>query len=102
MTLDIDQYFLLTLYPTAAIFGIGFFAKKVKIREPLKYVLQASSSLTFSMIYFVLVPNGGAQGLVVVLFIFGILLLFMARKYMVHPEEEEYRDRPTNSANESL
>lgn len=102
MTLDIDQYFLLTLYPTAAIFGIGLFAKKIQIRESLKYVMQASSSITFSMIYFVAIPNGGAQGLTVVLFIFGILLLYMARKYMVHPEEEEYRDRPENSVDKSL
>ncbi|MGC1931127.1 MAG: hypothetical protein WA667_19330 [Candidatus Nitrosopolaris sp.] len=98
---DIDQYILFTIYPAAAIFGLGFFAKKAKIGESLKYVFQASASIIFSIIYFEAVPNGGAQGLAVVLFIFGILLLFMARKCMIHPETEGHRERTSASTNET-
>ena len=98
---DIDQYILLTIYPCAAIFGLGFFAKKAKIRESLKYVFQASASIIFSIIYFEAVPNGGAQGLAVVLMLFGILLFFMARKYMIHPEPEAHQQRTSASSNDT-
>lgn len=101
MELDIDQYILLTIYPSAAIFGLGFFAKKAKIRESLKYVFQASASIVFSIIYFEAVPNGGAQGLAVVLLIFGILLFLMARKFMIHPEKEAHLKRTSPSSNDS-
>ena len=93
MELDIDQYILLTIYPSAAIFGLGFFARKAKISESLKYVLQGAVSIIFSIIYFEAVPNGGAQGLAIVLFFFGILLLFIARKYVIHPETEGRQER---------
>ena len=98
---DIDQYILLTIYPCAAIFGLGFFAKRAKIRESLKFVFQASASIIFSIIYFEAVPNGGAQGLAVVLLIFGILLFFMARKYMIHPETEVHQERTSTSTNDT-
>jgi len=101
LELDIDQYILFTIYPAATIFGLGFFARKAKISESLKYVFQASASIIFSIIYFEAVPNGGAQGLAVVLFLFGILLFFMARKYFIHPETEGRQERNTASANES-
>ena len=101
MEVDIDQYILFTIYPAATIFGLGFFARKAKISESLKYVFQASASIIFSIIYFEAVPNGGAQGLAVVLFLFGILLFFMARKYIIHPETEGRQERNTASANES-
>jgi len=101
LALDIDQYILFTIYPAATIFGLGFFARKAKISESLKYVFQASASIIFSIIYFEAVPNGGAQGLAVVLFLFGILLFFMARKYIIHPETEGRQERNTASANES-
>jgi hypothetical protein len=97
---DIDQYILLTIYPCAAIFGLGFFAKKAKIRESLKYVFQASASIIFSIIYFEAVPNGGAQGLAVVLMLFGILLFFIARKYMIHPPEA-HQQRTSTSSNDT-
>ena len=99
--LDFDQYILLSIYPCAAIFGIGFFAKKVKIRESLKFVFQASASIIFSIIYFEVVPDGGAEGLAVVLLIFGVLLLFMARKYIIHPESEVPRERTSTSSNDT-
>jgi hypothetical protein len=101
LALDIDQYILFTIYPAATIFGLGFFARKAKISESLKYVFQASASIIFSILYFEAVPNGGAQGLAVVLFLFGILLFFMARKYIIHPETEGRQERNTASANES-
>jgi len=100
LELDIDQYILLTIYPAAAIFGLGFFARKAKISESLKYVFQCSASIIFSIIYFQAVPNGGAQGLAVVLFLFGVLLFFMARKYVIHPETEGRQERNAASANE--
>ena len=101
MALDIDQYILFTIYPAATIFGLGFFARKAKISESLKYVFQASASIIFSILYFEAIPNGDAQGLAVVLFLFGILLFFMARKYMIHPETEGRQERNTASANDS-
>jgi hypothetical protein len=101
LALDIDQYILFTIYPAATIFGLGFFARKAKISESLKYVFQASASIIFSILYFEAVPNGGAQGLAVVLFLFGILLFFIARKYIIHPETEGRQERNTASANES-
>jgi hypothetical protein len=84
------------------IFGIGFFAKRVKIRESLKFVFQASASIIFSIIYFEAVPDGGAEGLAVVLLIFGVLLLFMARKYIIHPESEVPRERTSSSNDTSI
>ncbi|HET7149706.1 MAG TPA: hypothetical protein VFI73_14560 [Candidatus Nitrosopolaris sp.] len=101
MVLDIDQYILFTIYPTLAIFGLGLFARKAKMGESWKYVFQASTSIVFSIIYFEAVPDGGAQGLAVVLFLFGILLFFMARKYMIHPEPKGHDERTATSANES-
>ena len=85
--IDIDQYILFTIYPSIVFFGLGFIAKKNKIRESIKYTLQAITCVIFSIAYFVAVPNGGAQGLALVLAMFGALLFFMARKYTIHPEE---------------
>jgi hypothetical protein len=84
--IDIDQYLLFTIYPSVVIFGIGFLAKKGKMRESIKYILQGLTCIVFSLAYFVAVPNGGAEGLAIVLAIFGILLFFMARRHIVHPE----------------
>ncbi len=94
MTPDIDQYILLTIYPAGVIFGLGFLASKASFGEILKYTLQGCASILFSIIYYFTIPNGGAQGLAIVLFIFGVLLLFLARKHIVHPEVE---DRKTES-----
>ena len=59
------------------------------MRESRKYALQALICIIFSIIYFVVIPNGGAQGLAIVLAMLGVLLLIMARKYIVYPLEEE-------------
>jgi hypothetical protein len=85
--IDIDQYILFAVYPTVIIFGFGFLAKKNIICESIKYTLQAITCIIFSIAYFVAVPNGGAQGLAIVLAIFGVLLFYMARKYVIHPED---------------
>lgn len=86
MVLDLDQYILLTIYPTAAIFGLGLLARNAKLSESLKYFSQGSACIIISMIYYEAVPNGGAEGLAIVLLLFGISLLLMARKYIIQPE----------------
>jgi hypothetical protein len=44
------------------------------------YLLQAVTCIVFAVAYIFAIPNGGAQGLAIVLGMFGALLLFMARK----------------------
>ena len=90
--IDIDQFLLLTIYPSILFFGVGFIAKKTAMRESLKYALQALICIIFSIIYFVVIPHGGAQGLAIVLAILGVILLIMAKKYVVHPLEEEEKE----------
>jgi hypothetical protein len=96
--IDIDEYILLTLYPTIIIFGLGFAGKKKMIRQAAVYLLQASTSIMFSISYFLVVPNGGAQGLAIVLALFGVLLLFVARKYIIHPEAGQESPTTTSSS----
>jgi len=91
----------LTIYPTAVFFGIGFITKRTKLRESLSYTLQALVCIVFSAVYFIYIPRGGAQGLAIVLLLFGILLLFMARKFKIMPiEEEQKKDRVASSSDE--
>ena len=90
--IDIDQFLLLIIYPSIVFFGVGFIAKKTAMRESLKYALQALICIIFSIVYFVVIPHGGAQGLAIVLAILGIILLIMAKKYIVHPLEEEEKE----------
>ena len=87
--IDIDQFLLLTIYPSIVFFGLGFIAKKTTMHESLKYALQALTCIIFSIVYFVAIPNGGAQGLAIVLAMFGVILLIMARKHNVYPLEEK-------------
>ncbi|MEO9319994.1 MAG: hypothetical protein ABI361_04915 [Nitrososphaera sp.] len=86
--IDIDQFVLFTIYPAAAFFAIGFASKKTKMKQIVMYLLQAATCFGFSIAYFAFVPNGGAQGLAVVLAMFGVLLLFMARKQKIQPAEQ--------------
>ena len=65
------------------------------------FCFQAAVSIIFSIIYFEAVPDGGAEGLAVVLLIFGLLLLFMARKFIIHPEAEVPRERTSMSSNDT-
>ena len=81
--IDIDQFILLTIYPAAAFFAVGYIAKKTKMHAAKSYLLQALTCIVFAITYVFAVPNGGAQGLAIVLGIFGALLLFMARKQKI-------------------
>jgi hypothetical protein len=91
--IDIDQFILLTIYPTAVFFAIGLVAKKGMLSEVLKYALQGITCIIFSIVYFVGISHGGANGLAVVLAMFGVLLLFMARKQKIQPATSEDKAR---------
>jgi len=86
--IDIDEYVLLTIYPAAAFFAIGFIAKKTHMHPGTSYLLQAITCIAFAITYLLAVPNGGAQGLAIVLGMFGVLLLFMARKQKIQRPEK--------------
>ena len=81
--IDIDQFILLTIYPAAAFFTIGYVAKKTSMGAAKSYLLQAVTCIIFAIAYIFAIPNGGAQGLAIVLGMFGVLLLFMARKQKI-------------------
>ncbi|MFY9565560.1 MAG: hypothetical protein WAQ29_04355 [Nitrososphaeraceae archaeon] len=87
--IDIDQFILLAVYPTITFFIIGLIGKRLSIGEPLKYAIQASSSIIFAVVYFLAIPNGGAQGLATVLILFGAILFLMARKSLLHTKVDE-------------
>jgi len=86
--IDIDTYILLTIYPIITFFVIGFVGRKFNLNEALKYFFQGASCLLFALFYIVMIPRGGAQGLAIVLILFGILLLFMARKHKISPKDQ--------------
>lgn len=86
---DIVDYVLYTVYPTAAFFAVGLAARKTGMRQIYTYAIQSAVCFAFSIAYFVLVPLGGAQGIAVILAMFGALLLFMARKQKLQPEEKK-------------
>jgi hypothetical protein len=87
--IDIDLYILLTIFPAAVFFAIGFAAKKTKMPAAKSYLLQAITCIAFAVGYLFAVPNGGAQGLAIVLGMFGALLLFMARKQKIQQPEQQ-------------
>jgi hypothetical protein len=84
--IDIDQYLLLAIYPTVAFFTVGYIGKKLSLSDTLKYGLQSLTSFAFSVAYFIWVPNGNAQGIAIVLLLFGIILLVIARKHKLNSE----------------
>jgi hypothetical protein len=86
--IDIDTYILLTIYPIVSFFAIGYVGRKFNLNEALKYFFQGVSCLLFALFYIVMIPRGGAQGLAIVLILFGILLLFMARKHKISPKDQ--------------
>jgi len=86
---DIDQYLLLILYPSIAFFVTGFITKKKDVKKSITYTIQAIICFVFSISYYLLVPSGGAEGLALVLGLFGILLLILARKEKISPATEE-------------
>ena len=75
---DIDQFLLLAIYPTVAFFAVGYLGKKLSLSDFFKYGLQSLTSFA--------VPNGNAQGIAIVLMLFGILLLVIARKHKLDSE----------------
>lgn len=83
---DIIDYVLYTLYPTAAFFAIGMVAKKTNLRQLYVYIAQAAVCFAFAVAY-MFIPQGGGQGLAVILGMFGALLLFMARKQKLQAEK---------------
>jgi hypothetical protein len=87
--IDIDQFILLAVYPTITFFVIGIIAKRLIIGEPLKYAIQASNSIIFAIVYFLAIPHGGAQGLAIVLILFGGVLILMARKSLLYTKLDE-------------
>lgn len=82
------MFILLTIFPAAAFFAVGYLAKKTKMPQVRSYLLQGIICIAFSIAYSVAIPNGGAQGLAIVLGMFGALLLFMARKQKIHQPEQ--------------
>jgi hypothetical protein len=85
---DIVDFVLYTIYPTAAFFAVGLAAKKTGMRQIYTYAIQAAICFAFSAAYFALIPLGGAQGIAVILAMFGALLLFMARKERLKAEQK--------------
>lgn len=82
------DFVLYTIYPTAAFFAIGLFARKTGMKQLYVYVMQSAVCFGFSIAYF-FVPLGGAQGLAIILAMFGALLLFMARKQKLQAEHQK-------------
>jgi len=85
---DIVDFVLYTIYPTAAFFAVGLAAKKTDMKQLYTYIIQAAVCFAFSVAYFALIPLGGAQGIAVILAMFGALLLFMARKQKLKAEPQ--------------
>jgi L-lactate permease len=87
--IDIDQYILLIIYPSIAFFLMGFITKKKNVKKAITYTIQSIICFSFSIAYYLFIPHGGAQGLSLILGLFGVLLLVLARKEMVNPTAEE-------------
>ena len=89
---DIDQYLLLILYPSIVFFATGFITKKKEVKKSITYIIQAIICFVFSISYYLFVPSGGAEGLALVLGLFGILLLILARKEKINPSKDDDDD----------
>lgn len=87
--IDIDEYILLIIYPSIAFFTVGFISKKKEFSKVITYILQSIICFTFSIAYYFLIPRSGALGLALILGLFGILLLIIARKEKINPTIEE-------------
>lgn len=89
---DIDQYILLIFYPSVVFFVVGYIAKKRDIKKPIIYLIQSIVCFIFSISYYLYVPQDGAFGLALILGLFGILLLVLARKEKISPSEEKEKE----------
>ncbi|HEY0579563.1 MAG TPA: hypothetical protein VGC75_02545 [Candidatus Nitrosocosmicus sp.] len=87
--IDIDQYLLLILYPSIVFFTIGYITKKKNVKKSITYVIQSVICFVFSITYYLFIAHDGAEGLSLILGFFGILLLILARKEKINPQEEE-------------
>ncbi|MER5175424.1 MAG: hypothetical protein ABJB76_03860 [Candidatus Nitrosocosmicus sp.] len=85
----LDQYILLILYPSIVFFPVGYIINKKKIKKSITYTIQSIVCFAFSIAYYLFIPHGEADGLSLVLGVFGILLLILARKEKINPQEEE-------------
>ncbi|MER3408253.1 MAG: hypothetical protein C4292_05830 [Nitrososphaera sp.] len=85
---DIVDYVLYTVYPSAAFFAVGFIAKKTCMQQFYVFIIQAAICFAFAGAY-MLIPQGGGQGLAIILALFGGLLLLMARRQKIQPASEE-------------
>lgn len=85
---DIIDFVLYTIYPTAAFFAVGLAARKTGMKQIYTYTIQATICFAFSVAYFALIPLGGGQGIAIILAMFGALLLFMARKQKLKTEPQ--------------
>jgi uncharacterized membrane protein YfcA len=94
--IDIDQYLLLILYPSIVFFTIGYITKKKNVKKSITYVIQSVICFVFSITYYLFIPNYGAEGLSLILGFFGILLLILARKEKINPQEEEEKKEQKN------
>ncbi len=90
---DIDQYILLIFYPSIVFFIVGYVAKKRAIKKPIIYLIQSIVCFIFSLSYYLYVPKNGAFGLALILGLFGILLLVLARKEKINPSEENENEK---------
>ena len=99
--IDIDQYILLILYPSIAFFIVGLITKKKNIKKSLTYLIQSVICFIYSSTYYIFVPHGGAQGLSLILGLFGILLLILARKEKIKPAEEENDENKQRNSSSS-
>jgi hypothetical protein len=99
--IDIDQYILLIIYPSIAFFLVGYITRKKNIKKSKTYIIQSIICFIFSSTYYVFIPHGGAQGLSLILGLFGILLLILARKEKINPEEEENENKQKNRSSSS-
>jgi uncharacterized membrane protein YfcA len=91
--IDIDQYLLLILYPSIVFFTIGYITKKKNVKKSITYVVQSVICFVFSIMYYLFIPKDGAEGLSLILGFFGILLLILARKEKINPQEEEEKEQ---------
>jgi O-antigen/teichoic acid export membrane protein len=70
-----------------AFFAIAILSKKLRLDDAFRYFFQAISCILFAVFYIILIPRGGAQGLAIILILFGILLFFVARKQKISPND---------------
>lgn len=100
--IDIDEYILLIIYPSIAFFTVGFIAKKKELSKVVSYILQSIICFAFSIAYYFLIPRSGALGLALILGLFGILLLIIARKEKINPSEENELNEKSNTGSSNV